>query len=39
LNTKNKITAIGALAVTVLRYSLGIINWRSEELRKFDRKN
>jgi hypothetical protein len=26
LNTKNKITAIGTLAVPVLRYSSGIIN-------------
>jgi hypothetical protein len=28
LNAKNKITAIGALAVPVLRYSFGMINWR-----------
>jgi hypothetical protein len=28
LNAKNKITAIGTLAVPVLRYSFGIINWR-----------
>ena len=28
LNVKNKITAIGALAVTVLRYSFGITNLR-----------
>jgi hypothetical protein len=28
LNARNKITAIGALAIPVLRYSLGIINWR-----------
>jgi hypothetical protein len=27
LDAKNKITAIGALAILVLRYSLGIINW------------
>jgi hypothetical protein len=37
LNTKNKITAIGALAVLVLRYSFGNINWRIEEIRKIDR--
>ena len=37
LHTKNKITAIGALAVPVLRYSFGIINCRSEEIRKIDR--
>ena len=34
LNARNKITAIGALAVPVLRYSLGIINWRIEEIKK-----
>jgi hypothetical protein len=28
LNAKNKITAIGILAVPVLRYSFDIINWR-----------
>jgi hypothetical protein len=37
MNTRNKITAIGALAVPVLRYSFGIINWRIEEIKK-DRK-
>jgi len=30
LNTRNKITAIGTLAVPVLRYSFGIINRRTE---------
>jgi hypothetical protein len=35
---KNKITAIGALAVPVLRYSFGTINWRLEEIKKIDRK-
>jgi len=34
LNAKNKITAVGALAVPVLRSSFGIINWRLEEIRK-----
>jgi len=38
LNDRNKITAIGALAVPVLRYSFGIINWRTEEIKKIDRK-
>jgi hypothetical protein len=38
LSAKNKIQAIGALAVPVLRYSFGIINWHQEELRKLDRK-
>jgi len=30
MNAKNEITAIGALAVPVLRYSFGIINGRIE---------
>jgi len=38
LNVRNKITAIGALAVPVLRYRFGIINWRNEEIKKIDRK-
>ena len=38
LNARNKITAIGALTVPVLRYSFGIINWRIEEIKKNDRK-
>jgi hypothetical protein len=38
LNTRNKITAIGALAVPILRYSFGIINWRLEEIKQIDRK-
>jgi hypothetical protein len=33
LNARNKITAIGALAVPVLRYSFGIINWRIEDIK------
>jgi hypothetical protein len=33
LNARNKITAIGALAVAVLRYSFGIINWKLEEIK------
>jgi len=28
LDTKNKITATGALAVPVLRYTFGVTNWR-----------
>ena len=35
LNTRNKITAIGALAVSLLRYIFGIINWRIEEIKKY----
>jgi hypothetical protein len=34
LNAKNKITAIGTLAIPVLRYSFGIISWRLEEIKK-----
>jgi len=34
LNAWNKITAIGALAVPVSRYSFGIINWRIEDIKK-----
>jgi hypothetical protein len=34
LNARNKITAIGALAVPVLIYSFGIIKWRTEEIKK-----
>jgi hypothetical protein len=38
LNARNKITAIGALAVPILRYSFGIIDWRIEEIKQIDRK-
>jgi hypothetical protein len=38
LSAKNKIEATGTLAVSVLRYSFGIINGRQEELQKLDRK-
>jgi len=38
LNARNKITAIGALAVPVLRYSFGIINWRTEDIKKLTEK-
>ena len=34
LNARNKITTIGA---PVLRYNIGIINWRTEETKKIDR--
>jgi hypothetical protein len=37
LISKNKIQAIG-LAVPVLRYSFGIINWHQEEIQKLKRK-
>ena len=38
LSAMNKIQAIESLAVTVLRYSFGIINWHQEELHKLDPK-
>jgi hypothetical protein len=38
LNTRNQITAIGALAVLVLRQSFGIINWRIEDIKKLTEK-
>jgi hypothetical protein len=40
LNARNKITAIGALAVPIVSSSFGIINWRTEEIKKkkIDRK-
>ena len=38
LYAKNKITSIEALAVPVLRYSFGIINWRIEEIKQIDGK-
>jgi hypothetical protein len=38
LSAKNKMQANGSLAVPVLRYSFGIINWHQEELKKLDRK-
>jgi hypothetical protein len=33
LNTRNKITAIGALAVPVLTYRFGTINWTIEDVK------
>ena len=38
LNARNKITAIGALAIPVLRQSFGVINWRIEEIKQIDGK-
>jgi hypothetical protein len=37
LNTKNKVQTTGSMAVSVLRHSSGILNWRQEELQKLDR--
>jgi hypothetical protein len=38
LSEKNKMEAAGSLAVPVLRYSFGIINWHQEEIQKLDKK-
>jgi hypothetical protein len=38
LSAKNKMHAIGSLAVPVLRYSFGIINWHQEEIQTLDTK-
>jgi len=38
LCVKHKIQAIGSLAVPVLKYRFGIVNWHQEELQKLDRK-
>ncbi|KAI5750850.1 hypothetical protein M8J77_001785 [Diaphorina citri] len=38
LNGKNKMEAINSLAVPVIDYSFGIIEWTQEELRKLDTK-
>jgi hypothetical protein len=38
LSAKNKMQAIGSLAIPVLRYNFGIINWHQEEIQKLDRK-
>jgi hypothetical protein len=35
LSAKNKIQAIGSLAVPVLKYSFGIVTWHQEELQKW----
>ena len=37
LNGKNKILAINAWAVAVLRYSFGVLDWKKEELTAMDR--
>jgi hypothetical protein len=38
LSAKNKMQAIGSLAIPVLKYSFGIINSHQEEIQKLDRK-
>ena len=37
LNARNKIAAINTLAVPVIVYSYGIINWKLEEIQDLDR--
>ena len=39
LNGKNKITAINAWAVAVIRYGAGILQWKESELKDVDRKS
>jgi len=36
LSAKTKIQSIGSLAVPLLRYIFGIVNWHQEELQKLD---
>jgi hypothetical protein len=38
LSAKNKIQAIGSLAVPVLRHRFRIVHWHQEEMQKLDRK-
>jgi hypothetical protein len=38
LSAKNTIQAIGSMAVPILRYSFGTVNWQQEELQNLDRK-
>jgi hypothetical protein len=38
LSAKNKIQAIGSLAIPVHRYNFEITNWHQEKLQKLDRK-
>ena len=38
LNGRNKIEAINSLAVPVVQYSFGIIDWRISEFKKIDKK-
>ena len=38
LSGRNKIMAVNTWAVAILRYSAGVIDWKSEELKELDRK-
>ena len=37
LNARNKIAAINALAVSVIPYSYGVIDWKLDEIQDLDR--
>ncbi|KAF2890058.1 hypothetical protein ILUMI_16115 [Ignelater luminosus] len=37
LNSKNRMLAIGEIAVPVLQYSFGVVNWKIKELENIDR--
>ena len=38
LTGKNKMTSIGTLAIPILRYGFGIIDWTDKEIKQMDRK-
>ena len=38
VNVKNKLEAINTLAITVVTYSINIVNWNLEEIKSIDRK-
>jgi hypothetical protein len=38
VSTKNKIQATGTLPIPLLKYDLGIVNWRQEDVQKLSRK-
>jgi hypothetical protein len=39
ISAKNKIQVTLTMAIPVLRYSFGIINWHQEEIQELDRKS
>ena len=38
LNGRNSVDALNAWAVSVVRYSAGIVKWRKDEMKEMDRK-
>ena len=38
LNGRNKITAINAWAVSIMRYGAGVLKWNTDELKSLDRR-